>query len=147
MEHQERRENKDWFEHDEHRRESPGEVKKRHNPMGGIVFGLMVIWLGLCFYLKYRNIISADIWWAYLLVGFGGLWILGGLIQLFVSGWRHHALGSFIPGIVVGAVGLMFILESFSWWPMILIAVGFIIVVVVLVQYFSRRRRDEDIEV
>jgi len=143
----EHREDKDWFEHRGNHRGPSGGVKKRHNPMGGVVFGLMVIWLGLCFYLKHNGMIPEDIWWAYLLAGFGGLWILGGLIQLFISGWRHHALGSLIPGIVVGTVGLMFILESFSWWPMILIAVGFIIVVVVLVQYLTRRRKDEDAEV
>jgi membrane protein implicated in regulation of membrane protease activity len=53
----------------------------------------------------------------------------------------------FIPGIVVGALGLMFILGSFKYWPIILVAVGLVIVISVLARYFYRRRREEDKEI
>lgn len=116
----------------------------RRDPVGGIFAGLVVIWLGLCFYLRHQGIIPADTWWQYFLVGIGAAFLIGGFIRLFIARWRRHALGMFIPGIVVGAVGLMLILGSFKYWPIILVAVGLVIVISVLVRYFYRRRREED---
>ena len=121
--------------------------KSWQDPMGGISMGLMVVWLGVCFFLKYKGIIPADIWWAYLIVGFGGIWILSGLIKLLIPRWRKGLLGSFIPGIVLGSVGLFFILDSWEWWPFILVAVGAVIIISVLAQYLTRRRKKEEDEI
>jgi hypothetical protein len=129
---------KHWKHHSEYRR--------WREPISGIVFGLMVVWLGVCFYLKHIGTLPADLWWAYLLVGFGGLWILGGIVRLFVPRWHRGLLGAFIPGIVVGTIGLMFILGSWQYWPIILVAVGLVIVVSVIVQHVLKRRSKEDAE-
>lgn len=140
-------------EHKEHQEWGPGhwkhhsEYKRWREPISGIVFGLMVVWLGVCLYLKHIGTLPDDLWWAYLLVGFGGLWILSGIVRLFVARWRQGLLGAFIPGIVVGTIGLMFILGSWQYWPIILVAVGLVIVISVIVQHVARRRSKEDAEI
>ena len=117
--------------------------RRWRNPIGGAVFGLMVVWLGVCLYLKSERILPGDIWWAYLIAGFGGLWILGGLIQLFVPGWRQGVLGSIIPGIALGAIGIMFIYDSWQYWPWILVAAGGSIVLVVIIRALvNSKQRD-----
>lgn len=116
------------------------------DPLGGVVFGLMVIWLGVCLFFNFKGIVPPGTWWAYMLVGFGGLWILGGLVRLFVPRWRRGVLGSLIPGIILGAIGLMFIFDSWSYWPWILVAVGAVIVIAVIVRAITRRRRREDVD-
>lgn len=121
--------------------------KSKREPVSGIVLGLMVIWLGVCLYLKHVGTMPADIWWAYMLFGFGCLWILGGLVRLFIPRWRHGVMGAFIPGIIAGSVGLMFILDSWEWWPLILVAVGLAIVISVLAQHFVKQRRENNREV
>lgn len=113
-------------------------------PIAGIIFGLMVVWLGACLFLKQTGKIPADTWWAYLLVGFGGLWVLGGIVRLFVPRWRRGFLGGMIPGIVVAAVGLMFIYNSWNHWPLILVAVGVLVVISVVIQALIRGKRTED---
>lgn len=105
---------------------------------------MMVVWLGVCLYLKQVGIIPSGIWWAYLIAGFGGLWVLGGLIRLFVPRWRRGFLGGMIPGIVLAAVGLMFIFDSWQHWPLILVAVGGLVVISVIIQAIIRPRRDEN---
>lgn len=119
--------------------------RRKHVPnlVDGVVFGLMVIWLGICLYLNFSNRLPAGTWWAYMLAGFGALWILGGLAKLLVARWRHGVLGSIIPGIVVGAVGVMFIMGTWLYWPWILVAVGAAIVIAVVVRALTRRQARE----
>ncbi|MBA7696516.1 hypothetical protein ES703_105166 [subsurface metagenome] len=122
----------------------PFHHKSWRDPVGGIFAGLVVIWLGISFYLQHRGIIPEDTWWQYFLVGLGGAFLIGGIIRLFVARWRRRALGMLIPGIVVGAIGVMFIMDSFTYWPIILVAVGVVIIISVLTRYFVRRRREKD---
>lgn len=128
-------------EYREERREHRYEHWSWHDPIGGVVFGLMIVCLGLAFYLKYTGVIPASNWWAYMLAGFGGIWILGGLVRLFVPRWSYRALGMLIPGIIMGAIGMMFIAGSFQFWPLILVAAGLAVIVTVIVRAIWRSSR------
>ena len=115
------------------------------DPIGGIALGLLIIWLGVTFYLKYTGVLPESNWWAYMLAGFGGIWTLGGLVRLFWPRWSYRALGMLIPGIIVGAIGMMYIAGSFMLWPLILVAVGAVVIVVVIVRAIWRSsRKDEE---
>jgi len=116
------------------------------DPVGGIFAGLVIIWLGVCFFLRHQGTIPEDTWWQYFLVGLGGAFLIGGFIRLLVARWRHRALGMLIPGIVVSAVGAMLIMDSFEYWPIILVAVGFVIIITVLARHLVKRKREEDKE-
>lgn len=121
--------------------------KPWRDPIGGIVGGLIVIWIGVFFLLRYWKVIPEENWWAYLLLGFGGIFLLGGLIRLFIARWRYRGLGMLIPGVILSAVGMIFITDKVNWWPLILVAVGVVIVINVLVQFFRKRKHEEDREI
>jgi hypothetical protein len=114
------------------------------DPVGGVALGLLIIWLGVTFYLKYTGVLPESNWWAYMLAGFGVIWLLGGLVRLFWPRWSYRALGMLIPGIIVGAIGMMFIAGSFQFWPLILIAAGLAVIVVVIVRAIWRSSRKEE---
>lgn len=145
---QSRDEREDWREcgreYRDERRARRYEYWSWRDPIGGVVFGLMIVCLGLAFYFKHTGVIPASNWWAYMLAGFGGIWILGGLVRLLVPRWSYRALGMLIPGIIVGAVGMMFIIGSFQFWPFILIAAGLAVIVVVIIRAIWRSSRKEE---
>jgi hypothetical protein len=114
------------------------------DPVGGTALGLLLVCIGVTFYLKYKGILPESNWWAYMLAGFGGIWILGGLVRLLWPRWSYRALGMLIPGIIVGAVGAMFIIGSFQFWPFILVAAGLVVIVAVIVRAIWRSSRTEE---
>src|SRR5579875_768758 len=78
--------------------------------IGPIVGGLILIWLGVTFYLQESGVISSSNWWAYFLVGIGV--ILIGLTYI-----SNYSFGNL--------------------WPLILVAIG---VAVIASAYAGRRR-------
>ncbi|MBN2378905.1 hypothetical protein JXM67_03785 [candidate division WOR-3 bacterium] len=128
-----------WDPHERH----PHHYRSWRDPVGGIVGGLIVVWIGVFFLLRYTDVIPDENWWAYLLLGFGGIFLLGGVVRLFIARFRYRGLGMLVPGIVLSAVGMVFITDKVAWWPLILVVVGVVIVAGVLVRYFTKRRIEE----
>lgn len=95
---------------------------------GGMVAGLVLIVLGVLFFLQQGGYISmTENWWA--------LFIYLAAAACFANVWRAYraagafraqAGGSLIWGLVLTAVASIFFfnLEWDQWWPVILIAVG-----------------------
>lgn len=92
---------------------------------GRVVFGLVVIGLGVLFTLDNLGLVdSGDVlrWWPLLLVGYGAMQLLGL--------WTRPRV---IPGLLFVGVGLMLLLNTVGllrqdlWdlWPLVLVAVGF----------------------
>ncbi len=106
-----------------------GEVKgNKRDPYSGIFGGLILILLGVLFLLATMDVISWADWWAYFLVGLGGIFIIEFIFRSVTAAYRHQHRGKLVVGIVLLIVGGAHILGMVSWWPLILIAIGVIIV-------------------
>jgi zinc ribbon protein len=89
---------------------------------GAVIGGLILVWLGISFYLQQIGTIPADRWWAYFIFGIGVLLVLRGVVQL-SKGWTYS--GSIVGGAILMVVGFVFIENvQFSSWPLILVIIG-----------------------
>ena len=106
--------------------------------VGPIVGGLILVWLGVTFYLEQNGTISSSNWWAYFIVGIGAILILQGVLLFGMQ--RRPFFGPFIGGAVLLIIGLSYIANNYSWgnfWPLIFIVIG----AVVIISAFTGRRR------
>jgi hypothetical protein len=103
---------------------------------GAITGGLILVWLGVTFFLQENGYLASGNWWAYFIMGIGAILILHGVMRSAMS--RRPFVGSFIGGVVLIIIGFAFI-QGFtaSLWPLILVAIG----VAVLVSAMMGRRR------
>jgi hypothetical protein len=104
---------------------------------GAITGGLILIWLGVTFFLQQNNYISSGNWWAYFLMGIGAILILQGLLRFGTS--RRPFTGPLIGGVVILIIGFAFV-QGFTvnLWPLVLVAIG---VAVLLSAAVGRQRR------
>jgi hypothetical protein len=104
---------------------------------GPITGGLILIWLGVTFFLQENNYISSSNWWAYFLMGIGAILIFQGLLRYAAS--RRPFIGSFIGGAVVFVIGFAFVQGvNADLWPLVLVAIG---AAVLLSAVAGRQRR------
>ena len=100
--------------------------KYRHNPLGFVSFGLLIIWLGVNLLLRNAGVITDnDPGWAVFLWGGGVIIFAGAFLRLFVPAWRRPVIGSFIWGAIW--VGAGFGLWYDNWeviGPIVIIAIG-----------------------
>jgi len=104
------------------------EEKHKKDPLSGVVGGLIVILLGVLFLLATMDYIDWSIWWAYLLMGIGGIFIIEVIIRTASPAYRRPITGKLIAGFVLIAIGAANIYGLEHWWPLIIIAVGIIII-------------------
>ncbi len=123
----------DWREA---RRQWREEMRKnrRHFPHG-LGFGLTVLLLGVLFLLNQLGVVSGDRWWQSLLIGLGGICIINGVVHLVSPGYRWRSYGLFVCGLVLAAVGTLFIVGLGQWWSLALIFAG----LALLLRFFWRR--------
>ena len=117
--------------------EKSQEEKWRRDPFGRVIFGLIVIAVGILLLLASQEIIAWDIWWAYLLLALGGIFVFEALIRSLMPAYRRPVSGKLIAGIVLIAIGAFNIYGLVSWWPLIIIGVG----VIILFSGFFRVRK------
>ncbi len=107
--------------------------------LGALVGGLILIWLGITFYLEQNGYLASDIWWAYFIAGVGAILVVQGVV---VYSRGHVGLGPLVGGAVLVFIGLTsiasrsFRLEA-QLWPLLLVALG---IIVVFAGVASRRR-------
>lgn len=109
--------------------------KPRSRPYPSITGGLVLILLGVLFLLTEMGKIGWVDWWAYFLVGLGGVFLFEALIRSFSHESRKGAGGKVIVGLILIVIGGAHLIGLEHWWPLILIAVG----IGVLVSGFVRR--------
>lgn len=108
---------------EKHEKNEKGEKGRGGNVIGPIVGGLILVWLGITFYLQQIGSISSDNWWAYFILGIGAIIILQGFLMYFRR--RRPIYGPFIGGAVLVLVGLSFIYNAWgNFWPFILVIIG-----------------------
>ncbi len=104
---------------------------------GPITGGLILIWLGVTFYLQENDYIAPGNWWAYFLMGIGAILIFQGGLRYAMS--RKPFIGSFIGGAVLLIIGFAFVQNlAVNLWPLIFVAIG---AGVMLSALSGRRRR------
>lgn len=104
---------------------------------GAVTGGLILIWLGVTFFLQENNYIPSENWWAYFLIGIGAILVFQGVLRYGMS--RRPFVGSFIGGCVLLLIGFSFVQGvTADLWPLILVVIG---AFVLLSGTIGRRRR------
>jgi hypothetical protein len=101
--------------------------KSKENAFPRLTGGLILILLGVLFLLAQMDRISWADWWAYFLVGLGGIFILEFLVSFFSAAYRSTQTGRLIAGLVLIIIGGAHLIGFLDWWPLILIAIGVIL--------------------
>ncbi|MEW5901455.1 MAG: hypothetical protein AB1715_08360 [Acidobacteriota bacterium] len=109
---------------------------KKQGPYPRLTGGLILILLGALFLLTEMDRISWGDWWAYFLVGLGGIFILEAIIRAFSAEGRRGMAGRLIAGCILSIIGGSHLLGFEEWWPLVLIVVG----VVILFSSFLEKR-------
>jgi len=89
-----------------------------------ITGGLILILLGVLFLLTEMDRISWADWWAYFLVGLGGIFLLEALLRSFSAEGRRGIGGRIVAGLILAIIGGAHLIGFEEWWPLVLIAVG-----------------------
>ncbi|HUU37777.1 MAG TPA: hypothetical protein VMW46_06180 [Candidatus Desulfaltia sp.] len=108
-------------------------IKQDYHPK--ITGGLILILLGVLFLLTEMDRISWADWWAYFLVGLGGIFLIEALLRASSAEGRRGLGGRLIAGLILVIIGSAHLIGFMEWWPLILIAVG----VVVLLSAFLKK--------
>ena len=103
---------------------SEDQAKANPGPLPRLTGGLILVLLGVLFLLAETDRLSWVDWWAYFLVGLGGIFILDFLIRAFSAADRRSITGKLVAGFVLIVIGGAHLLGLEEWWPLILIAVG-----------------------
>lgn len=111
---------------DEKDEKSQGE-KWQRDPLGRVIFGLIVIAVGVTLFLATQGKVPWEDWWAYFLIALGGIFFLEVLIRSIMPAHRRPLFGKLIAGVVLIAVGASNVYGLVSWWPLIIIGVGVVI--------------------
>jgi hypothetical protein len=112
--------------------------------------GLFVILLGGLLYLAASglggDLVSWSNFWAYLLMGLGGLMLVRGLLEMFTRHYpgHNHGFGKTIGGMVlliIGAASLTVTLEGWAQylWIAIIVVGGLLIILIGLLTYLFKR--------
>ncbi len=125
---------KDREKHDE----KTVEEKWRHDPLGAVVWGLILVWAGLVFLADNMgwlgslsfgrlfpgaSVLSAGAW-SLIFAGAGVIVLIGVFVRLLVPAYREPIGGSLILAAVLIGIGLG---DIFGWnviWPLVLIVIG-----------------------
>jgi ABC-type iron transport system FetAB permease component len=100
----------------------------KKSALSDIFGGLIVVAIGLSFFLAANNVISWEKWWAYLLVFLGIIFVLDAVVRNLKL--QERLMGSrFIAGVILLILGFSFIFSLRNWWPLILIAAGLLIII------------------
>jgi hypothetical protein len=89
--------------------------------------GLILILLGVLFLLAEMDRISWVDWWAWFLVGLGGIFLLEALLRAFSAEGRSRISGRLTAGLILAIIGGAHLIGFMEWWPLILIAVGAVV--------------------
>ncbi len=106
------------------------------NSPPGLVFGLLLVLLGVVFFLSVQGFVSWGDWWKYFIIGLGAILVLDVLVRYVLGARRGAMFGRFITGLILASVGVVFLFGLGKWWPLILIAAGLAILLGAL---FRRR--------
>ena len=121
-------EEKDEKGRDEKGRDSGFGEKGSQDQLGRAVGGLILIWLGACFFMVTSGPWKWDSVWSYFLGGMGVIFLLEVALRLLLPSFRRPVMGRLILSLVLIAVGFGGLVGLETWWPLVLIIIGLTIV-------------------
>lgn len=95
----------------------------------GIFWGMVLILLGIVFFLSAQGWLPWGDWWQYFLIGLGLIFLAESLMRYSGNTSMRPRFGRVIAGLVLILIGLVFLMGIGNWWPLILIVVGLAIMV------------------
>ena len=110
--------------------------------LGAVTGGLIVILLGGLLFAASQSSygITWSSFWAYLLVGVGVILLFRFFVVLLIPGHRYDHNGNLIGGVILIALGGIFIFRwSNSFWPLIIVAAGILVIAVGILNFLTRR--------
>ncbi len=134
----------------EKREEKTVEEKWRRDPLGAIIFGIILIWAGLVFLAESMGLLKGISLgglfpgieatqpeaWTIILIGAGVILLVEVVIRLLVPAYRRPIAGTIILGIILIGVGLGNIISWDVVWPLVVIGIG----LAILLGGFWRRK-------
>ena len=114
--HKEKEQEKEEEKRREKQEKTP-EEKWRRDPVGAVVWALILIWAGVVFLAWNLGVartlgLTGLVWdeaWPYVFLGAGALVLLGVVVRLLVPAFRRAVAGDIVLGVVFIAIGL-------GWW-------------------------------
>lgn len=104
--------------------------------IGPVIGGLILIWLGITFFLQQSNYLPSDTWWAYFVTGIGVI-LIGYGVAIYAAK-RRPFIGPLIGGVVLVLIGLGSVTSwNLSFWPLIFVVLGALI----MLSAITARRR------
>jgi hypothetical protein len=121
--------------------EKSWEEKYHRDPLGSIIWALILIWVGVVFLLTNLGLLDDLLHftvlipglgildkfigaWPIILIGMGALLLIEVLIRLLVPAYRRPVTGTLILAVVFIGLGLGDLINWNLLWPLILIALG-----------------------
>lgn len=132
-----------WDEKDEkhdEKEEKGREEKWRRDPVAGVTWAAVLIWIGLVLLAGNLKLVSGFGWWntwAVCFAGAGVIVLIQAIARLAMPEYRWGVIGSLVLGFIFLGIGLGWIIGWGIFWPLLLIALGLLI----LWRAFARRRR------
>ncbi len=134
----------------EKREEKTAEEKWRRDPLGAIIWGVILVWAGLVFLANslgmFNNLNFGAIFpgveivpveaWTIAFIGAGVIVLIEAVIRVLVPAYRRPIGGTLVFGFILIGVGLGSIVGWELIWPLVIIAIG----LAVLLGGFLRRR-------
>jgi len=114
------------------KKEEGVQEKWRRDPISGVVFGLILLVLGVLLTLAVQDLVSWDDWWKYFIIGIGVIFLIEVLVRYTKPAYRRPMFGRFIAGLILICVGVAFIGGFGNWWPLIIVAVAVAILLKIL---------------
>jgi len=102
--------------------------RRRQSGWSPVFPGLILILLGVLFFLTNQGIIGWDKWWQYFLIGLGGIFLVDAAIRSGEDDNKGWLMGRVMSGLVMIGIGVFFLFGFTTWWPLILIAAGVAII-------------------
>jgi PAS domain S-box-containing protein len=91
---------------------------RKKDPLRGLIWGLILVLLGVLFFASELKWLNGSLWWESLLTGFGAIFFIDALFHYLNREARPYTPGRLTPGIIMLAAGIVLIVGFSSWWPL-----------------------------
>jgi PAS domain S-box-containing protein len=97
---------------------------KQSDPLRGLFWGLLLILLGILFFVRGRAWLNDTAWWQALVIGLGVIFLIDTVVHYVNPSSRSYSFSRLIPGVILLFIGLAWIYGFNQWWPIALVATG-----------------------
>ncbi len=98
--------------------------QKPSDPLSGLFWGLLLILLGILFFVRGREWLSDTGWWQAMVIGLGIVFLVDAFVHYINPSSRSYSFSRLIPGVILLFIGLAWIYGFNQWWPIALVATG-----------------------